>query len=278
MVYLDPAPDFSQFTGWDEIYTHPRRARQAQLLRWFSALMWHWNGLWDRRSRCLQELPSGPGQVDGRRRRILDIGCGRGAHLVRFAERGWEVWGVDASAAAITAARRLLPDGQFRHCSIEQAGLPEGYFDAVRAAHLWEHLEEPLALASKALRLLRPGGQLLVYVPNYDSLLQAWAGRYNINSWVPFHVNFFTRRTAIAACEAAGFEQIRVRSNTPTTCYPLTLRQFLARKRSTFDTGDLGWSVAWFAIGSPLHHVVDALGLGEELIITARKPGEAERG
>ena len=278
MVYLDPVPDFSRFTGWDEVYARRRRAGQSRLLRRFSGLMWRWNGLWDRRSRRLQELPLGPGEIGGRQRRIADLGCGNGAQLASFGERGWEVWGVDASGAAIAEARRRLPDGRFLHCGVENVHLPEGHFDAVRASHLWEHLEEPMSLAHKAWCLLRPGGQLLAYVPNYGSLLQACAGRYNINSWVPFHVNFFTRQTAAAACRAAGFEQIRVRTNTPTTCYPLALRQFLVRKCLSFDTEDLGWSVAWFLIGSPVHHLVDALGLGEELVLTARKPNQPASG
>lgn len=272
MVYLDPIPDFSRFEGWDEVYAHSGPGRRSRLLRWFSGMMWHWNGLWDWRSRRLQELPPGPGEIDGRRRRILDLGCGNGAQLQSFAQRGWEVWGVDMSEAAIAQARGRLPDSRFLHCSAEQADLPGGYFDAVRASHLWEHLEDPVSLGHKSLRVLRPGGQLFFYVPNHGSLLQACAGRYNINSWVPFHVNSFTRRTARAALQAAGFEQVQVRTNTPTTSYPLALRQFLTRKQPSFDTADLGWSAAWFIIASPLHHLVDAAGLGDELVIRARRP------
>jgi len=152
-------------------------------------MMWHWNALWARRGSRLHAPPEGPGRAAGRRRRILDIGCNAGAQLASFHERGWELWGVDASETALARARERFPTGRFVQGLIEQADVPAGYFDAVRTSHVWEHLPDPVGLARWCRNVLRPGGDLLLYVPNHSSLLQRCAGRYSINSWIPFHVN-----------------------------------------------------------------------------------------
>jgi SAM-dependent methyltransferase len=46
-------------------------------------------------------------------KRLLDLGCGSGAKLFEFAQRGYEVWGVDVGADAIRLCKELLPQGRF---------------------------------------------------------------------------------------------------------------------------------------------------------------------
>ena len=246
------------------------RSKTSLLLKALSLPMRKWNGLFDQTGK-LHLLPDGPGVVDGRLRRILDVGCNTGSHLVSFADRGWEVWGVDLSEQALAKARTRIPHGCFIHADIQEANLPENQFDAVRADAVWEHLVDPVGFAEKCYRLLSPAGSLFLYVPNYKSLLQNLCGRYNINSWVPFLLNFFTPKSATEALKRAGFPRYYVSTNTHTSYFSLTLRQFLNRKKPLFDSQNLGWSVALFSVCSPLHRLMDVLGLGEELVIMAPK-------
>ena len=46
-------------------------------------------------------------------KRLLDLGCGSGAKLFEFANRGYEVWGVDVGIDAIRLCKELLPQGHF---------------------------------------------------------------------------------------------------------------------------------------------------------------------
>lgn len=271
-VYLDPIPDFAALTLWDRIYdpTHPSSRRAAALRAW-QWLMRALDFLFDRTVR-LHSLPDGPGLIGDRRREIIDVGCNAGFRLASFARRGWEIWGVDMSAGSLAIAREHFPNGRFSHGDVCAVDLPEDHFDAIRADAVWEHVEDPIGFARKCFRLLRPGGVLMLYVPNYESLLQKVFGRFNINSWVPFHINFFTEETARRCLLSGGFSNCEMRTNSHTSYLPLTIKQWLNRNRPSFDAGDLGWLVTCNVFYSPVKLLLDKLGYGEELVITARKP------
>jgi 2-polyprenyl-3-methyl-5-hydroxy-6-metoxy-1,4-benzoquinol methylase len=269
-VYLDPIVDFKYFSGWDEVYTPELSSDRSQLLNYVTKIMSLWNRAFDRTSK-LHSLPSISAKENGRRRRILDVGCNDGARLASFAKRGWQIWGVDMSKRSIDIATERFTDGCFSCGDFLELELPNDYFDVIRSDAVWEHVEDPLAFIKKAHGLLRPGGQLFLYVPNYASLLQKFCGKYNINSWVPFHINYFTRTTARKALELGGFPDCRIMTNTYPGYFPLTAKQYLYRNRGSFDVQNLGWLVLLFLICSPLHLLPDTLGWGEELVIHGGK-------
>jgi SAM-dependent methyltransferase len=266
-VYLDPIPDFARFDLWDQVY-RVASPDTSLALRCWSYAMRGWNRIFDR-TPSLHDLPSGDGRLASGRRTILDVGCANGARLLSFARRRWDVWGIDMSEESIAAARTRLPGGHLFHGDFLSFALPESSFDAIRGDAVWEHVEDPVAFVRKCHRLLRPGGQLILYVPNYRSGLQRLFGRYNVNSWVPFHINFFTNATARRALLMGGFSHCTIRTNSHSGYLPLTVRQFLNRHHSSFSTEDLGWLSTLYFVYSPAKLVLDALGLGEELIITA---------
>ncbi|HEX2015852.1 MAG TPA: class I SAM-dependent methyltransferase [Solirubrobacteraceae bacterium] len=100
------------------------------------------------------------------RRACLDFGCGEGsAAAVWLAERARRYVGVDVSEAAVARARGQGLDARL---IAPDEGLPfgDGEFDLVVALEVLEHLFDPAAAVSELLRVLRPGGRLLVTVPN----------------------------------------------------------------------------------------------------------------
>jgi SAM-dependent methyltransferase len=145
--------------------------------------------------------------------RVLDVGCNAGELLQLFAERGWSVAGVEASPGPAAYARKRLGESIW-HGTVESA-LPETErFDLVTLTHVLEHLHDPVGVLSRLRRALRPGGRLLVEVPNAnDFLLPLWRGFYR-----PLcpgdHLSFFTDRTLIAALQRAGFRALRMESPT----------------------------------------------------------------
>jgi ubiquinone/menaquinone biosynthesis C-methylase UbiE len=106
-----------------------------------------------------------------RPRRLLDVGCGTGRFL-RAASVKWpgrpevELWGVDFSQSAIRRAQDALPQGKFVCAPADATGLPEGYFDVVACMETLEHISSPERALAEILRLLVPGGLLLVSVPD----------------------------------------------------------------------------------------------------------------
>ena len=96
---------------------------------------------------------------------LLDAGCGEGSLLARL-PAGVAYWGVDASAEAIEAARRLhrgRPNARFERGDLRSAHLGIGRFDAVAFLNMLGEEGLDGARALRKLRAaLRPGGRLLV--------------------------------------------------------------------------------------------------------------------
>ncbi len=100
--------------------------------------------------------------------RILDAGCGGGRNLVYFLRAGYEIFGVDHSAEAISHARRLaaslnpaLPAENFLVAAVEQMPLPAGHFDAVISSavlHFARDARHFRAMLDEMWRVLKPGG------------------------------------------------------------------------------------------------------------------------
>jgi SAM-dependent methyltransferase len=140
----------------------------------------------------------------GRPGRVLDVGCGRGFLLDAFRRRGWSAEGTELSEASSRHAREVL--GLRVHLgTVQELGLPAGSFDAVTIWHVLEHVTDPGAVLAEVHRLLRPGGALLVAVPNFGSLeaRATRAGWFHLD--VPRHLLQFTPATLRGALSEAGF-------------------------------------------------------------------------
>jgi ubiquinone/menaquinone biosynthesis C-methylase UbiE len=101
---------------------------------------------------------------DVRGKTIADAGCGTGRYALALADRGARVAGLDLSTAMLGKARGK--DGTGRVCWIagdaETPPLRDGLFDAVLAFLVIQHLQGWRPALAEWLRLLRPGGRLLV--------------------------------------------------------------------------------------------------------------------
>lgn len=100
--------------------------------------------------------------------RLVDLGCGGGQLLQEIALRypGTTLFGVDLAALQVAANRRAMPHVEFWALDLDQpASLPQsllGTCDAVVATELIEHVAAPQHLLENALRLVKPGGRLLL--------------------------------------------------------------------------------------------------------------------
>jgi SAM-dependent methyltransferase len=96
--------------------------------------------------------------------RVLDLGTGTGSLARGFARRGAHVTGLDPAAPLLEEARKLDRAAgvriEYRLGRAEETGLPAASFDIVAAGQCWHWFDRPRA-AAEAMRLLRPGGQLL---------------------------------------------------------------------------------------------------------------------
>lgn len=94
---------------------------------------------------------------------VLDVGCGAGATVAHLAdEHGLRATGVDSCEASVARASRDRPDRDFVAGRAERLPFPDASFDAVLFECVLSTLPDPGGALGEALRVLRPGGVVLV--------------------------------------------------------------------------------------------------------------------
>ena len=106
---------------------------------------------------------------------ILDAGCGNGRDLIELAPRRCKCIGVDFSPNMIEEARKELSKHNLCGVELEVGDLtnlrfPDGTFDKVYASEVLEHIPDYHKAISEMRRILKPGGCLVITVPNKHSL------------------------------------------------------------------------------------------------------------
>jgi ubiquinone/menaquinone biosynthesis C-methylase UbiE len=108
---------------------------------------------------------------------VLEVGCGAGTDLVRFARGGAEVTGIDLAESAIELARKNFAlsglSADLRVASGEQLPFPDHSFDLVYAHGVVQYTADDRALVAEARRVVKPGGLVIVQVYNRVSWLNA---------------------------------------------------------------------------------------------------------
>jgi SAM-dependent methyltransferase len=110
----------------------------------------------------------GPEPVRWKGLRVLDAGCGMGRWLHFARQEGAEIVGMDVSAAIDVAAARDGDGADFVQADLRFPPFAPESFDLIYSLGVVHHLEDPLAGVRALARLVRPGGELRLYV--YRSL------------------------------------------------------------------------------------------------------------
>jgi SAM-dependent methyltransferase len=153
----------------------------------------------------------------GRGRALLDVGCWDGSAARDYGafERFATVSGVDIVASAVEAARGAGVDA---HCiDLNRDALPfaDAHFDCVVMLAVLEHVMDPYLLLREAARVLAPGGELFVCVPNvasFSNRLRVLLGHPPRTSGDPGldggHLHYFTPRSLRELLAENGFEVV----------------------------------------------------------------------
>jgi 2-polyprenyl-3-methyl-5-hydroxy-6-metoxy-1,4-benzoquinol methylase len=109
----------------------------------------------------------------------LDAGCGTGTLSRWMAERGCSVLGVDAASEMVAAAAQAA---QAQSCSdrlsfvrigsIARLALDDNLLDGILCSSVLEYVPDPTVCLAEFARVLKPGGLLLVSIPNRNSVVR----------------------------------------------------------------------------------------------------------
>lgn len=118
---------------------------------------------------------------------LLDIGAGTGDFLIEAKNQGWTTLGFEPNTSAKTLAENkgvVFTDDIFV--------LPNASFDVITMWHVLEHVPNLEEYIANLKRLLKPGGTIIIAVPNYKSFDAQYYGRFWAAYDVPRHLWHFS--------------------------------------------------------------------------------------
>jgi SAM-dependent methyltransferase len=200
--------------------------------------------------------------------RLLDVGCGSGTTFSPFgrkyslrwlSQRGLTCEGVEVSPKAVEIARTRglkLHQGYF-----DRIDLPASSFDIVRMNYSLEHVHSPKSYLKKAYEVLKPGGKLIVSVPNYggiNNLLFPDAVE------APRHLFYFTRKTLQQYLCDLNFIIEKFESDASPEVLMFTLENHPNQAGIVRNDTLMNWL--------PMYESLAKLGFGDDMTFVARKP------
>lgn len=211
---------------------------------------------------------------DDRQLHSLDIGCGAGRVVSAFRQAGWDAWGCDPSLKAV----ELGKSKGLRLCAGDIRAVAQTDFDLMTAFHVLEHTVDPKTFLIECHSKLRPGGLILLEVPDYGSR----RARKMKESW-PFlypdtHFYQFTASTLRRLLAESGFRIDRIAHTGGRG--PLETSATTAEARKPYAGADwrtrifeLRQLIYWIpGIRSAIRYSIwQLLGYGEYLRILARR-------
>lgn len=146
--------------------------------------------------------------LDGRR--VLDVGCGVGMYMRAFTRFTPWVWGVEVEHERAREAHRHA--GYVALAMGESLPFADDSFDVAFSHEVLEHTRDDAACAAEMVRVVKPGGHLVIFVPNRGYPFEThgiyWRGQYHFGNkplvnWLPDllrhrlapHVRVYTSRS-----------------------------------------------------------------------------------
>lgn len=148
--------------------------------------------------------------------RILDAGCNHSLLSIQLATAGYKVYGVDVNDYPFSH-----PNFSFVKGSVCALGFGDGFFDAVTAVSMVEHIglghygdgaeDSDLAAMAEMRRVLRPGGLLVLTLPYGLKCETSWFRVYNCDSLAEICAGFETLDSAYFLCRGEQYWESRPR-------------------------------------------------------------------
>jgi SAM-dependent methyltransferase len=136
----------------------------------------------------------------------VDLGCGDGTHLVWLHSYVTDLHASDYNIIRLPRARALGVAHSVFMADVTNYPVQDDVFDVILFNHVLEHIPNDVAALAEAYRILKPGGLLMLGVPNEG--VWFWQLAYRLQPRMlrlSDHVQFYTAKALAAKCRAAGF-------------------------------------------------------------------------
>ncbi len=136
---------------------------------------------------------------------VLDIGCGNGNFLRYVAERDRRAFGLELPGNSLERARRI-PELSLKEGRLQRDDYPPHSFDMITMWHVFEHLDKPRETLAIIDQILKPGGYLVLSLPNFES----WQSSLFRGHWFhldpPRHLFFLGPEELVSEMERLDFK------------------------------------------------------------------------
>lgn len=147
------------------------------------------------------------GNHAGQRLNGLDLGCGDGANFDWLRPHFSRLYGSDYNLLRLMRARKLGFDVRLFMADICEYPAEDDNFDVIYFNHVLEHIPDDVAALREVHRILKPGGLVILGVPNEGAAF--WQFAYRLQPRVRAtsdHLHHYTAKSITARCEEAGFK------------------------------------------------------------------------
>lgn len=155
----------------------------------------------------------------GDRGSVLDVGSGLGVFPVRMQEAGWTVTALDPDARACAHLRSRIGATTIQADFLEADLESRGKFDLITFNKVLEHVDDPMAMLSRAVSLLREGGAVYVELPDGESAAEVGPSR---EEFFIEHLQVYSMASIALLIERSGLRARRIeRLREPSTKFTL---------------------------------------------------------
>lgn len=137
------------------------------------------------------------------RGRFMDVGCGAGTSVAIARQLGWDAMGIEIDPAAVLEAQRTgLTIVQGAYQLLKEYELQ---FDCIMCSHVLEHVHEPIELLTYLKKAIKPGGVLLLTLPNSRSPMRDHFGAHWRGIEAPRHISIPSELRMLELLVKSGF-------------------------------------------------------------------------
>jgi SAM-dependent methyltransferase len=205
----------------------------------------------------------------------LDYGCGSGETVAYLNHLGWNGEGIEISGGAVAAANAVgLP---VERGSVEVLEPRKARYDSILSTHCVEHVVDVRGLFRAFFTALKPGGTLVVEVPNGDALSREQYGEMFYYLGAPVHVHLFSERSLVQIARDSGFVNLSTWTRSVWICH-YAPKALVARLRKDPEASkifeDAGRGERWRAQILSLPEFIRShrRGRGDSLFLMAERP------